>query len=102
SAVRRAGKPCGDREPAPGNWTYRSYLQAAPVPPLLNLHLVAVLQRRRSFDDHALAGADAREHFDLIARGQPDVDRAPLDAVLVEDEHDRLAVGAPHGGLRHD
>src|SRR5262245_25322109 len=68
----------------------------------LNLNLVPVLQCLRSVDDDALARADAGEHLDLIAVLEADADRAPLDAVFLEDEHDRLAVGRPHRGLRNE
>src|SRR4029450_1600543 len=69
---------------------------------LLHLHLVAVLEGLRPLDDDALAGTDARQHFDLIAVLEADANRAALDAVLVEHEHHGLAVDAPDRDLRHD
>src|SRR5262249_39279094 len=90
-------------------WTFRTVtresditcLQLAAVPLRLNLYPVSVFERRRTVSDDALPPREAGEHFDLIPIVGAELDRAPLDAIVVNDKHDRPAIDRAGGRLGH-
>ena len=55
----------------------------------------------RAVHDDPFARTHAGQHFHLIAVLEADADRAPLDAIVFHDEHDRLAVRRADRRLRH-
>ena len=67
-----------------------------------NADALSVRELAVAANNHLLAGRDSGDDLDVGAEWPADRHRPALEAVALEDEHDRAVAVAAHGRGRHD